>query len=119
MDGADWLRTQLTSFGCERCGRSYESSDIRVLAQRDDLFVVDFQCEPCGSRAVAFVTVEIETTDETDDDSEAEVEIERISGPMPVDADEVLDMHLFLQDFDGDFQALFASRDGEPPADGR
>jgi transcription elongation factor Elf1 len=119
MDGADWLRTQLTSFACERCGRAYVSSDIRVLAQRDDLFVVDFQCEHCGSRAVAFVTVEIETSEEGDEAEGAEVEIERVTGPPAVAADDVLDMHLFLRDFDGDFGRLFAGAEHAPDADGR
>ena len=118
MDGADWLRTQLTSFACERCGRGYLSSDIRVLAQRDDLFVVDFQCDRCDSRAVAFVTVEIETSDEG-----GEVEAEVVFEPEPatpaVSGDDVLDMHLFLREFDGDFERLFASADQTPGPDGR
>ena len=41
MEGAEWLRTQLTSFSCSSCGRAYRSSHIRVVAQRDELFFVD------------------------------------------------------------------------------
>ena len=64
MDGADWLRTQLTSFGCAACGAPYEPGRIRLLAERDGLFFVDLACTACASRAVAIVTVD------TDDDDE-------------------------------------------------
>ena len=116
MEGADWLRTQLTSFACGRCGRSYVASHIRVLAQRDDLFVVDFDCDNCGSRAVAFVTVEVESSEE---ELEEPVETVAETAAPPLAGDDVLDMHLFLRHFDGDFRALFA-KDADPSSsDGR
>lgn len=113
MDGTDWLRTQLSTFACERCGRTYLTSHIRVLAQRDDLFVVDFDCRSCGSRAVAFVTVEIESTEDGEEHgSDLIVETEPGQLPAPVGSDDVLDMHLFLRDFDGDFRRALDSDTG-------
>ena len=60
MDGADWLRTQLTSFGCAACGQPYESGRIRLLAERDGLFFVDLACSHCGTQAVAIVTIQLD-----------------------------------------------------------
>ncbi|MDQ3407437.1 MAG: hypothetical protein M3472_04695 [Chloroflexota bacterium] len=116
MDGADWLRTQLTAFGCASCGRAYSPGRIQILAQREELFFVDLGCETCGTQAVAVVTVQL-------DESEAfhaetgELEPARpgtgdtpVTVP-PVGTDDVLDMSRFLARFDGDFGALFRGRE--------
>ncbi len=117
MDGADWLRTQLTAFGCASCGRAYSPGRIRILAQREELFFVDLGCETCGTQAVAVVTVQLDETDALRADT-GELEPARPGrgdtpvADHPVDADDLLDMSRFLARFDGDFQALF--RDPEP-----
>ena len=60
MDAADWLRTELASFGCAACGQAYGQERIRVLAERDGLFFVDLACAQCGSQAMAIVTIQVE-----------------------------------------------------------
>lgn len=113
MDGADWLRTQLTSFGCASCGRPYRPDRIRILAQREELFFVDLGCEACGTQAVAVVTIQAEDGEAPRADA-GDIELARIgredtgepSRPA-VSADEVLQMHEFLAAFDGDFDRLF------------
>ena len=121
MDGAEWLRTQLTSFGCASCGRPYRPDRIRILAQREELFFVDLGCEACGTQAVAVVTIQAEDG-ETPRADAGELELARMIGPGterpvgdPVSAEEVLQMHEFLAGFDGDFERLFRSA-GPPPA---
>ena len=109
MDGADWLRTQLTSFACDACGRPYSASHIRVLGKRDDVFVVDLACKGCGSEAIALVSIEIEDVDEEAPDAQP-VTVE--AAPDPVTGDDVLEMHSFLRDFDGDFRRLFGASGG-------
>ena len=117
MEGADWLRTQLTSFGCGSCGRPYRSRGIRILAQRDDLYFVDLTCRSCGAGAVAIVTIEVEGQEAQLDAPELErVEAAAVGAP-PIAPDDVLDMHEFLRDFDGDFHALFMGTGREPDAD--
>jgi hypothetical protein len=117
MDGADWLRTQLTSFGCAACGRAYRADGIRVLAERDGLFFVDLGCETCGSDAVAIVTIQAAEDGETLDAGEVlPVQLGAGDAPdataAPVDAEDVLGMHHFLAGFDGDFEALFGRGSG-------
>jgi hypothetical protein len=111
MDGAEWLRAQLTSFSCTACGRGYTSSNIRVLAQREELFFVDLSCRGCGAQAVAIVTVQIDDAEPHLDvgDLAAEIEDDGDEGPPAVGAEDILDMHDFLRGFDGDFHGLFGS----------
>lgn len=123
MDGADWLRTQLTSFGCATCGHAYDPGRIRILAQREELFFVDLSCETCGAQAVAVVTVQ--AADGAAIRAEAgELEPARAGGPdgpdasgPPVGVDDLLDMSRFLAGFDGDFRSLLREAGGKPSRD--
>ncbi len=120
MDGADWLRTQLTSFECAACGAPYERGHIRLLAERDGLFFVDLACAHCASQAVAIVTVELDEDDIPQADAGDLIQIvadpEQRSSRPPVTADDVLDMHLVLARFQGDTSALLARLDCGPSA---
>ncbi|MDQ3491732.1 MAG: hypothetical protein M3452_00545 [Chloroflexota bacterium] len=117
MDGADWLRTQLTSFGCATCGRAYSPGQIRILAQREELFFVDMGCETCGAQAVAVVTIQLDEADDPyAETGDLELAVAPGDGPTdaslsPVGTDDLLDMSRFLVRFDGDFQSLFRDPD--------
>lgn len=114
MDGADWLRTQLTAFGCAACGEPYETGRIRLLAERDGLYFVDLACASCASQAVAIVTVELDEDDVPQADAGDLIQIvadrTRLVRP-PLTADDVLDMHLVLSSFQGDTTDLLARLD--------
>jgi hypothetical protein len=118
MDGADWLRTQLTSFGCAACGAPYEPGRIRLLAERDGLFFVDLACTECASRAVAIVTVD---TDEDDDPRADAGELVPLAAgeprPVapPISVDDVLDLHRFLDGFTGGTVTLLERLEGGSP----
>ena len=114
MDGADWLRTQLTSFGCAACGAPYEPGRIRLLAERDGLYFVDLACTECSSRAVAIVTVELDDDDEPRADAGDLVQlgaVEARPAAPPLAVDDVLDMHRFLERFEGGTLELLARLD--------
>ena len=119
MDSPEWLRTQLTSFTCPACGRRYRGSRIRLLAERDGLYFVDLDCSRCGSHTVAIVTVEIDDAemaiiDASDIELAVDAEPEHLGEELPagaalVTADDVLDMHEFLERFEGDMRDLLAA----------
>ena len=128
MDSPDWLRTQLTSFTCPSCGRRYRGSRMRVLAEREGLFFVDLDCSRCGSHTVAIVTVELDESEVTIEVSDvvAEDEVEHLGEPLPagaapVTADDVLEMHQFLNRYQGGLSELVESGptgSGGPRSDG-
>jgi hypothetical protein len=119
MDAEGWLTSELATFACAACGQPYGEAHIRLIAQREELYFVDLACPHCGSQAVAIVTIEV-------DGEEAAIESGGLllSGdagqdtptPAPsIGVDDVLDMHAFLERFDGDVRELLAP-DGEQPA---
>jgi hypothetical protein len=116
MDGSEWLKTQLTSFGCAACGQPYERARIRLLAERDGLYFVDLGCSHCGTQAVAIVTIATEDEEELRIDAGEHATIaslaidERDAGPIT--ADDVLAVHELLEGFHGGVDSLLALLDG-------
>ena len=122
MDGAAWLRSQLTSFGCAACGQPYQSDGIRLLAERDGLFFVDLACRHCGTQAVSIVTIQVDEDDIPRADPGERFENPLLPIPVlpPVSSDDVLAMHALLAGFQGDVPSLLARLDGRgDPGDGR
>jgi hypothetical protein len=104
MDAESWLTSELASFACAACGQAYGQGHIRLIAQREELFFVDLSCDHCGSQAVAIVTIQVDGETATLEGGEL---------VPPVTADDVLDAHHLLDDFDGDVHQLIARFDGK------
>ena len=105
---------------CSECRRRYHLDDFAVIGHRDHLWMVTVICEGCRSQG--FITAIVEdpaqllpdapdarpgrrsrpALTEFTADEEA-----RFADAAPVDSLDLLDMHEFLADFDGDFKALF------------
>ncbi len=117
MDAESWLASELASFGCAACGEAYGQGHIHLIAQREELYFVDLSCDHCGSQAVAIVTIQIDG-----DTTKLETgELVRAKGASDADvpdgpavsANDVLDAHAMLEDFEGDVHQLIARFDGE------
>ena len=103
----------------ERCGvchHVFVADDIHVLSRKPDMWMMVVECTEC--RARNFVAAVLNDGDPSEAQlalrrlSEAAVRGESPGSPSapsrpPVTADDVLDVHEFLRDFDGDFRSLF------------
>jgi len=116
MDAESWLTSELASFGCAACGQAYGQDHVRLIAQREELFFVDLSCEHCGSQAVAIVTIQVEGESAWLEGGELvradEDGPDAVAAGAPVDADDVLDAHQLLRDFEGDVHQLIARFEG-------
>lgn len=103
------IKKLLASMKCGICGQPYAEQNIHVLGHRDELWFLGILCPACRSQSlVAAVIKEGELPEvcaELSDD-----ELTRFSQGEVVGGDDVLDMHDFLKEFDGDFSALFSWR---------
>ncbi len=117
MDAESWLTSELASFGCAACGQAYGRGHIELIAQREELFFVDLSCDHCGSQAVAIVTIAVDGQTVRLEGGEfvraEDVDLDVAPEGPPVSADDVLDAHRLLDDFDGDVHRLIARLDGE------
>ncbi|MDQ2682800.1 MAG: hypothetical protein M3Y37_04675 [Chloroflexota bacterium] len=101
---------------CRVCHRHHEETDVHVVSQKPDVWMMVVECPDCSTRSFVAAVV-----DETQAD-EAKVALRRMAGEHfrkereatalahaePVSEQDVQEMRDFLQTFNGDFKALFA-----------
>ncbi len=104
---------------CSVCHREFEPDDVHILSRKSDMWMLMVSCGECQARN--FVAAVIGDGDaeaaqlalrrlgEEHVRSKLDIEPEDEQGEPrePVSVDDVLEIHEFLQGFDGDFQALF------------
>ncbi len=112
------IKRLMTSIKCGVCGRHYEESRINILGHQREMWFLSASCAACGTRCLVAVAVKKDGLPEVVTDL-TEAEMSRFWDVAAPIADEVLDMHSFLKDFDGDFGHLFGQEEpdkpGEPP----
>ncbi len=103
------IKRLMTSIKCGVCGQRYDVDNIDVLGHREDLWFLRVVCLSCHTQAlVAAVVKEDRLPEVITDLNEAELNSFRDAGVLT--ADDVLDMHNFLKDFDGGFFRLFSQK---------
>jgi hypothetical protein len=102
---------------CRVCHRVYSDQDVSIVSRKPDMWMMVVECVDCHAKNfVAAVLNE-------GDPEQAELALRRLSGEVeqagvvdeaetvssnePVTAADVIDMHRFLEGFDGDFIGLF------------
>jgi hypothetical protein len=104
MDRPDHPERFLGGADCAACGSSVPASRVRLLAERDDLVFAELGCPSCGSVSLAIVVKAAPTPD-------APILPEAGAlGGAPLGADDVLDMHQFLEGYRGDVRGLLRPR---------
>jgi len=95
MGPQDHLGALLDGMGCTVCEEHVPAERIRLLARRDDLLFLQVDCPACGSTSLGFVA-----------DEPVPSESDGLAAGDPISADEVLDMHAFLESWTGDLGSL-------------
>lgn len=100
-----FIKHLITNIKCAVCEGRYELEDIHIIDHHDELWVMAVSCRQCHTQGLIFAL--IRETEETENINELTLEeLTRFRKMPQLDADDVLDMHEFLRDFDGDFVSL-------------
>ena len=100
------IKKLMSSMKCEECGQNYESYNVDVLGHREDMWFLRVHCPTCHTQClVAAVVKEEKVLEEVNDLTDAEVGEQRRE---TIVVNDMLDMHNFLTDFNGDFSRLFS-----------
>jgi hypothetical protein len=106
---------------CSVCHRGFEPDDVHVLSRKADMWMLMVSCGECHARNFVAAVIGDGDAEEaqlalrrlgeehvrTGVETEAE---ERDDPGEPVSIDDVLEIHSFLEGFDGDFKELFLAR---------
>jgi hypothetical protein len=108
---------------CSVCHREFSTDDVHIINRQPDMWTMMVECTDCHSRNFVAALMN------DGDPGEARLALRRLSGAAseevsgavreeidpadtlppgePVTAGDVVDMHTFLDAFDGDFKRLF------------
>jgi hypothetical protein len=106
MDPRDRPRPLRDGASCTACGASVPTSEIRILAQRDDVAFVELDCPACQSTTLALLIEPGEdagasTLDVADDSADARMRPVRAI-PGPITEQDVEALRRDLAEWDGD-----------------
>ncbi len=106
------IKKLMSSIKCAVCGQRYEEDGIKILGHQEDLWFLGVSCPVCHTRCLAAAVIREDKALKVITDL-TEAEQKKFRNVARLTADEVLDMHNFLRNFDGDFSRLLApSKDG-------
>jgi len=102
-----FIKKLLANMKCGVCGQRYEPANINVLGHREDLWFLSVFCPSCKSQGLVAAVIQEGKLPEVITDLTEE---EKSQLREMVDGDDLVDMHIFLKDFGGDFSALFGEK---------
>jgi len=104
-----FIKKLMSTTKCSVCGEHYEINNIKVMRHEDDMWFLNVFCPFCRSQALVAAVVKKDKSPETTTDL-TKAESAKFTRASAISADDILDLHNFLQDFDGDFAKLFSQK---------
>lgn len=101
----DFVRQLIANTKCVVCSAKYTENDVFIIGRQDDVWMLVVSCPLCQTQGIILAMVKEDEELELITDLTPE-ELDKIEDMPSIDIDDVLDVHRFLQDFDGDFGEL-------------
>ena len=105
----NFIKRLMASVKCSVCEQHYEPDNISVLGHQDKLWFLRTSCSACHTQYLVAAIIKEDKMPELVSDL-TEAELDRFQNVGVPTADEMLDMHNFLKNFNGDFSQLFNHR---------
>ena len=101
-----FIRKLISSIKCGSCGQHYEESRIDIIERNDELCFIKVVCSSCHVACMVAAIIREDKQSKLITDL-TEAEIDKFKGISDIDEDDLLDMHDFLKDFNGDLSNIF------------
>ena len=99
------IKRLMSSVKCAVCEQCYEENSIKIIGHQEDLWFLSVFCSACHSRFLVAAVIKEDMAPKVITDL-TEAEQEKFRNIDKLIANDVLDMHNFLKDFDGDLSQL-------------
>ena len=103
-----FLKKLLATMKCGMCGNQYQSGNVNILGHKEDLWFLSVFCPSCKTQGLVAAGVKEGKVTEVLTEPTPE-EQKKLSMATPLSSDDLMDMHSFLSDFNGDFGSLFST----------
>jgi flavoprotein len=100
------IKRMIASIKCGSCGQNYQEDDIEVVEHNDELWFLKVSCSSCHVRCLVAAIIRENARPEVITDLTDE-EVEKFKNLDGIRNEDLLAMHNFLKDFDGDFPRVF------------
>ncbi len=116
----EFIQDRARYYNCPVCGRSLRGCEVRMLNHVEDRFTVQVTCAACHVTFIVILAIQGQGVEvELGDEVSVEVELETVAQagaaeyaaedadlPGPIEVDELLDVHLYLRQFEGSLTEL-------------
>ena len=110
MSIIDFIRDRARFYNCPVCGRSLKGCDVQVLSHEDERFHLQVTCAQCQVTFIVVLAIAGGAVDEIEGVT-ADAAEEPVAVAEPISVDEILDLHLYLKNFQGSLTELIHQHD--------
>jgi len=92
---------------CPNCGHRYTIDEIKLRGQSGSTFHLQLNCSECGAPVQASVAISGNLSEMAQSVAPkiSDIQIPK-RNTKPITSDEIIELHEYLKDFDGDFSNL-------------
>lgn len=101
-----FVRQLIANIKCVVCSLKYGEDDVFILGRQEDVWMLMVSCPHCQTQGIILAVVKEEEHVESIITDLTPEELELMKSWPAIDVDDVLDIHRFLRDFDGDLHEL-------------
>ena len=99
---------------CAACEQSYDPHDFTLIHNWQDVWVLSTRCRYCNEPCHVVIFMRLDAQSEPEPEAElitdlTPEELEDASHRQPITFDDVLDVHVLLNESEGDLERLLAS----------
>ena len=105
MSIIEFIRDRARFYNCPVCGRSLKGCDVQVLSHEEERFHLQVTCAQCQVTFIVVLAIAGGAVEEIEAVEAADV-VEAAPVREPISVDEILDLHLYLKNFQGTLKEL-------------
>jgi hypothetical protein len=111
MSIIEFIRDRARFYNCPVCGRSLKGCDIQVLSHEEERFHLQVTCAQCQVTFIVVLAVAGGAVEEIERAEPMPVVDEAPPAREPISVDEILDLHLYLKNYQGTLKDLIHQPD--------
>ena len=110
MSIIEFIRDRARFYNCPVCGRGLKGCDVKVLSHEEERFHLQVTCAQCSVTFIVVLAIAGGAVEEIEK-VVPERDLEPVAAAEPITVDEILDVHLYLKNFQGTLSELIQQPD--------
>jgi hypothetical protein len=110
MSIIEFIRDRARFYNCPVCGRSLKGCDVHVLSHEEERFHLQVTCAQCQVTFIVVLAIAGAAIEGVENEIPEPVE-EATVPAEPISVDEILDLHLYLKNYQGTLKELIQQPD--------